>query len=96
VSRDGEGKALSLHWLLRDISEQKRMEDAVRRANQALERQVKERTFALQMLNNQLHKDIAQRTAVERQLRSSLNEQEILLREVHHRVKIICRSSAAC
>ena len=65
VSRDGQGRVMSLRWLLHDISARKQAEEAVRQANQALERQVEERALALRTLNEQLREDIAQRAAVE-------------------------------
>lgn len=87
ASRDVQGTVVGLRWLLRDISERKQAEEAVRKANEELERQVEERTLALKALNEQLRDDLAKRAAIEEQLRASLKEKEVLIREVNHRVK---------
>jgi PAS domain S-box-containing protein len=87
ASRDIQGTVVRLRWLLRDISERKQAEEAIRKANEELERQVEERTLALKALNEQLRDDLAKRAAIEEQLRASLKEKEVLIREVNHRVK---------
>ncbi len=46
--RDRSGQVASLRWLLRDVTERKRMEDEVLSANLELERRVRERTAALE------------------------------------------------
>lgn len=43
VVRNGEGKPVALRWLLRDITERKRMEEALCQANEALKKEIAER-----------------------------------------------------
>jgi two-component sensor histidine kinase len=59
--------------LARQIDERRRAEEAVRCLNQELEERVRERTAELEASNQRL--------------RMALHEKEVLLREVHHRVK---------
>jgi PAS domain S-box-containing protein len=87
ASHGAQGVVVRLRWLLHDISERKQAEEAIRKANEELERQVEERTLALTGLTGQLRHDIAKRAVIEGQLRDSLKEKEVLIREVNHRVK---------
>src|SRR5215510_4815029 len=57
------------------------------RLNRELEWRVTERTAELHAANDRLRHELGERARVETALRASLREKEILLQEVHHRVK---------
>jgi len=64
----------------RDVTERKKTEAQLENYRKNLERLVAERTQALQ-------KEIAENKAIQVDLADSLQEKELLLKEVHHRVK---------
>lgn len=72
---------------IRDRTERKNYEDALRSAKDELERRVLERTSDLEEAAKALQAELDARNAAEQNLRVSLQEKEMLLREVHHRVK---------
>ena len=59
----------------------------LKRFNEELELKVSVRTAELIRTNELLEAAIIQRTLAEERVRKSLNERELLLREVHHRVR---------
>jgi len=81
-----EGKPASLN-VLTDISTLKEAEETIRSANEVLEKRVTERTEALSKTNEQLTAEVAARALAEEEITRSLEEKDLLLREIHHRVK---------
>ncbi|MFA4824518.1 MAG: PAS domain S-box protein [Methanoregula sp.] len=70
-----------------DITERKAANEALRTFGEHLERKVIERTSDLTDINLKLMTEIEIRVDAEKQLSKSVGEKEVLLREVHHRVK---------
>lgn len=85
--RNSNNEVTDVMAVLEDITERKNAEQGIQKLNINLEKRVKLRTHELSNINLKLISEINQRKEVEKKLKLSLKEKEILLKEVHHRVK---------
>ena len=82
-----DGSVVQVIGISRSITDRKQAELLLKRFNVELDWQVRLRTAELEHTNTLLEAEIIQRTLAEESVRKSLNERELLLREIHHRVK---------
>jgi PAS domain S-box-containing protein len=69
--KDENGNIMGSVSVVRDVTERKAAEEALRRAHDELERRVEERTAALRLANEKLQREIEERRQAEARLRQS-------------------------
>jgi PAS domain S-box-containing protein len=83
VLNDGSGVPLGMLAVIRDITERRRMEDALQKAYAELDLKVKERTGELVRVNELLTQEIEERKGTEDSLRSAYAENKELKDRFH-------------
>jgi PAS domain S-box-containing protein len=74
--KDDQGNIIGVVLVFRDITEREKAEEALRRAYDELEERVRERTVDLELTNQQLKKEIEQRSLAEERLQEQNIELE--------------------
>jgi two-component system, cell cycle sensor histidine kinase and response regulator CckA len=75
---DEEGNPQYLLGISEDITQRKRAEEALRKANEELEKRVEERTTELAKANQELRAEIVERKRIEEELRVRTYQQEVV------------------
>ena len=82
-----EDKISSYIFIAEDITQRKNAEKQLKNAYEQMENKVKERTAELSILNKTLQNEIIEHKKDEEKIIASLEEKDVLLKEIHHRVK---------
>ncbi|MBF0328618.1 MAG: PAS domain-containing protein [Nitrospirae bacterium] len=87
LNEQNDGKVEGIIHFVKTINERKEMEDHLVLYNEQLQKVIDDRTKDLQEANNNLTLEVQARIETENKIMASLKDKEILLKEVHHRVK---------
>jgi PAS domain S-box-containing protein len=87
VITDEKGNIVKMVGACQDVTGVKEQEVELRRTKDELELRVKERTEELEKINIALQKEINEKKKAIEKSDTALKEKEILLKEVHHRIK---------
>jgi PAS domain S-box-containing protein len=87
IFRDSEGHVSGLVGVALDITERKRAGEALQRAHDELEIRVEKRTAALAEANIRLEKEVAERSRIAEELRTSAEKLKIFAYSVAHDLK---------
>ncbi|HEX3002451.1 MAG TPA: histidine kinase dimerization/phosphoacceptor domain -containing protein, partial [Methanoregula sp.] len=82
-----EGRPKYFILVVADISERIQAEQDLACLNAGLEQRVLDRTLEIARANDKLLQEIDQRSLAEERLKNSLKEKDVLIKEIHHRVK---------
>lgn len=82
-----DGEVIGLFGIAQDITAEKKTAEAIRQYQENLEREVRKRTEELAETNTALREQLSRVQAAEQRTQQALEERNILLREIHHRVK---------
>ena len=70
-----------------EVNERRLTEDELKKIKSELEQRVLQRTSELTRLNESLQKEVSDRRQYQEKLEMSLEEKDVMMKEIHHRVK---------